>query len=62
MSLLKSFIYGMFSDYKCLSLSAIANNTILNYQRLQYFFSESDWDIEALNNIRLILTETPQII
>jgi len=57
MSLFKSFIYGMFSDYKRLSLSAIANNTALNYQRLQYFFSESDWDIEALNDIRLRLIQ-----
>lgn len=57
LSLFKGFIYGMFSDYKRLSLSAIANNTALNYQRLQYFFSESNWDIEALNDIRLRLIQ-----
>lgn len=57
MSLLKSFIYGMFSDYKRLSLSAIANNTALNYQRLQYFFSESNWSVEELNDIRLRLIQ-----
>lgn len=45
----------MFSEYKRLSLSAITNNTDLTYQRLQYFFSESDWDIRELNNIRLKL-------
>ena len=57
MSLFKGFIYGMFSDYKRLSLSAVANNAALNYQKLQYFFSESNWDVEALNNIRLRLIQ-----
>ena len=57
MSLFRAFVYGMFSDYKRLSLSAIANNTSLNYQKLQYFFSESNWDIEVLNNIRLRLIQ-----
>ncbi|MBU4468634.1 MAG: IS701 family transposase [Candidatus Omnitrophica bacterium] len=57
MSLFKAHIYGMFSDYKRLSLAAIANNTALNYQRLQYFFSESRWDICELNNIRLKLLQ-----
>jgi len=57
MSLFRSFIYGMFSEYRRLSLSAIANNTALNYQRLQYFFSESNWDIKELNNIRLRLIQ-----
>lgn len=47
----------MFSDYKRLSLASIANNTALNYQRLQYFFSESNWDICELNNIRLRLLQ-----
>lgn len=55
--LFKTFVLGMFSDYKRLSLSAIANNTALNYQNLQYFFSESNWDMEALNNIRLKLIQ-----
>lgn len=57
MSLFKTFVYAMLIDYKRLSLSAIANNTALNYQKLQYFFSESNWDIEALNNIRLRLIQ-----
>jgi len=43
----------MFSGYKRMSLSAIANNTAVNYQKLQYFFSESDWDTKKLNDIRL---------
>jgi len=49
----KELIYGMFSDYKRLSLAAIAGNTHTNYQRLQYFFSEANWDTKELNNIRI---------
>ena len=55
--LFKAFMLGMFSDYKRLSLSAIANNTALNYQKLQYFFSESNWDVNELNDIRLRLIQ-----
>jgi len=43
----------MFSDYKRMSLSAIADNTAVNYQRLQYFFSEADWDTKELNDVRI---------
>ena len=39
----REFIYGLFSDYKRLSLAAVASNTHMNYQGLQYFFSESRW-------------------
>ena len=49
----KEFIYGMFSDYKRLSLAAIADNTHTNYQRLQYFFSEANWNTKELNDIRI---------
>ncbi|MBI5733295.1 IS701 family transposase [Candidatus Jorgensenbacteria bacterium] len=52
-SIFKEFIYAMFSDYKRMSLAAIANNTAVNYQRLQYFFSEADWNNQDLNDIRL---------
>jgi len=57
MNLFKAYVYGMFSDYKRLSLAAIANNTTLNYQKLQYFFSESRWDIRELNDIRVKLLQ-----
>ena len=43
----------MFSDYKRMSLLAITNNTAVNYQNMQYFFSESDWDTKELNDIRI---------
>ncbi|MFA4888231.1 MAG: IS701 family transposase [Candidatus Omnitrophota bacterium] len=52
-SIFREFIYAMFSDYKRMSIAAIANNTAVNYQRLQYFFSESNWDTKELNDIRI---------
>jgi hypothetical protein len=52
-SIFREFIYALFSDYKRMSLAAIANNTTLNYQKLQYFFSESGWSIKELNDIRI---------
>jgi hypothetical protein len=53
MSALRSIVYGMFHDYKRLNLSAISRKTNTNYQKLQYFFSESDWNINKLNDVRL---------
>lgn len=57
MSAFREFIYAMFSDYKRMSLVTITNNTSLTYQKLQYFFSESNWNITELNNIRLKLIQ-----
>ena len=60
MSALRAIVYGMFHDYKRLNLSAISRKTNIDYQKLQYFFSESDWSIEQLNKIRLnILANQP---
>lgn len=53
----REFIYAMFSSYNRMSLSAIANNTAVNYQKLQYFFSEARWNIQELNNIQLRLLQ-----
>lgn len=52
-SAFREFIYAMFTDYKRMSLAAIANNTAMNYQKLQYFFSESHWNAQELNDIRI---------
>jgi hypothetical protein len=60
MSALRSLVYGMCLDYKRLNLSAIARKTNTNYQKLQYFFSESNWDINKFNDVRLnILQNQP---
>ncbi len=53
MSIFRQMIYAMFFDYKRLNLSSIAKRTHLDYQKLQYFFSESTWNIERLNDVRL---------
>ena len=50
---LRQLILGMFFDYKRLSLAAAAKSVHCDYQKLQYFFSESAWDIDALNAARL---------
>lgn len=46
-------IYALFKDYKRNSLYAMASMTPVKYQSCQYFLSESKWDIERLNDIRL---------
>lgn len=53
MEVFREFIYAMFIDCKRMSLASIANNTTINYQKLQYFFSESNWNIKELNDIRI---------
>ena len=53
MTVLRQIMYAMFFDYKRLNLASMAKRSELDYQKLQYFFSESDWDINQLNNIRL---------
>jgi hypothetical protein len=53
MNIFRQMIYAMFFDYKRLNLSSIAKRTHLDYQKIQYFFSESSWSVEQLNDIRL---------
>ena len=53
----KKFIYAMFNDYKRMPIAAVARNTDLNYQKLQFFFSEANWNIKELNDIRLKLIQ-----
>jgi len=50
---LRQLVQAMFFDYKRLSLSAASKRADCDYQRLQYFFSESAWDIDALNTMRI---------
>jgi hypothetical protein len=57
LAVFKNFIYAMFPDYKRLSLCALSNKLRISYQNLQYFFSDSNWDIEQLNNIRVNLIQ-----
>ena len=50
-------IYALFKDYKRNSLYAMASKTPINYQGCQYFLSESNWDIDELNDGRLKIIE-----
>lgn len=53
MRALRQLVCAMFFDYKRLSLSAASKRLHYDYQKLQYFFSESNWDIEQLNDVRV---------
>ncbi len=46
-------VYALFKDYKRNSLEAMAKATNTNYQKLQYFISDSKWDIQAIKQKRL---------
>jgi len=50
---LEVLIYGMLRDYKRLNLSCLGKDLKLTYQQLQYFFSDSKWNYEELNNKRI---------
>jgi len=47
------FIYAMLKDYKRLNLSALGKEIPVDYQSLQYFFSDSQWSYQDLNNKRI---------
>lgn len=47
------FVYAMLKDYKRLNLSVLSQELPIDYQSLQYFFSESDWNYKNLNNERI---------
>jgi len=51
-------IYAFFKDYKRNSLWAMAKSANLDYQRFQYFFSESNWSFDQVNDQRLKLIES----
>src|SRR3989339_214648 len=52
-SSLRSLIYGMFYDYKRLNLAAVSRKTHINYQKLQHFFTDSNWNINQINDLRV---------
>lgn len=51
-------IYVLFKDYKRNSLWAMAKMAHIDYQKFQYFFSESLWDFQALNHHRINLIQS----
>ena len=48
----------MINEYKRANLSSIATTLDVDYKQLQYFFSDSQWDYQALNEKRINLLKT----
>lgn len=46
-------IYAMFKDYKRNSLYAMAKASHVDYQKFQYFFSDSQWNLKEIKLTRL---------
>ncbi len=46
-------IYALFKDYKRNSLEAMAKSSNIDYQKLQYFMSDSKWDMQVIKQKRL---------
>lgn len=46
-------IYALFKDYKRNSIDTMAKSANINYQKLQYFMSDSKWDMQAIKQKRL---------
>lgn len=46
-------IYSFTKDFKRNSLSAMAQAVNIRYDNLQYFFSDSRWDHDKVNDIRI---------
>ena len=49
----RSFVYALIKEYKRVNLSSIAKSLDLDYEKLQYFFSDSTWNYEELNHKRI---------
>jgi len=52
-SVFQMFVYACLKDYKRLNLSSLVKQLPIDYQALQYFFSDAKWDYHALNNKRI---------
>jgi len=50
-------LYSLFSEYKRNCLYSMAESVKVDYQAFQYFFSESRWKLDELNNKRLSIIE-----
>ena len=52
------FIYAFFYDYKRNCIYSMSKQSHFDYQSLQYFFSESNWDIDKLNTKRVHILQS----
>lgn len=51
----QSFVYALMNEYRRLNLSSLAKTLTLDYDQLPYFFSDSAWDYQKLNERRIQL-------
>lgn len=49
----RMFVYACLKDFKRLNISSLSKELPVNYQALQYFFSDAKWDYQALNTKRI---------
>lgn len=49
----QAIVYGLILEYKRANISTITKALNIDYQKLQYFLSESDWDYDELNAKRI---------
>ncbi|MBL7198192.1 MAG: hypothetical protein ISS47_08830 [Candidatus Omnitrophica bacterium] len=54
-SIFRLFVYALIKDYKRANLSSVAKTLNLDYEKLQYFFSDSQWNYTQLNDKRIEL-------
>ncbi len=52
------FVYSLTNEYKRANLSSLAKTFNIDYDQLQYFFSDSEWDYQKLNDKRIELLKT----
>ena len=50
-----AILYALINEYKRVNLSSLAKTLGVDYEKLQYFLSESKWNYESLNTQRIEL-------
>jgi SRSO17 transposase len=50
-----AILYALVNEYKRVNISSLAKTLDVDYERLQYFLSESKWNYETLNTQRIEL-------
>jgi SRSO17 transposase len=50
-----ALLYALINEYKRVNLSSLAQALDTDYERMQYFLSDSKWDYEAVNTQRIEL-------
>ena len=53
-----ALLYALINEYKRVNISSLAKTLDADYERLQYFLSESKWNYETLNTQRIELLKS----